>query len=72
MKFIRIFLPITIVTLGFVVTTTSVTATPEMTKKEKTGCKTCHAVAKPTKGEPGLNKVGECYKGSKDLKKCQA
>ena len=71
MKLIRIFLPIAVVTFGFVVTTSNVTATPEMTKKEKTACKTCHVNAKVTKESKDLNKVGECYKSSKDLKKCQ-
>lgn len=72
MKLMRILLPIAVVTFGFVVTTSNVTATPDMSKKEKTACKTCHVEAKPTKEAKGLSKVGECYKGSKDLKKCKS
>jgi hypothetical protein len=72
MKLMRILLPVAIVTFGFVVTTSNVTATPEFSKKEKTACKTCHVNAKVTKESKDLNKVGDCYKGSKDLKKCKA
>lgn len=72
MKLMRILLPVAVVMFGFVVTTTSVTATPEMAKKEKTACKTCHVNAKVTKEKKDLTKVGECYKGSKDLTKCKA
>lgn len=68
MKIIRILLPMAVVAFGFVVTTSSVTATPELAKKEKTACKTCHVSAK----EKALNDVGKCYKESKDLKKCKS
>ncbi|MBL8237506.1 MAG: hypothetical protein JNM66_08820 [Bryobacterales bacterium] len=72
MKLMRILLPIAVVAFGFVVTTTTVTATPDMAKKEKTACKTCHANAKVTKDTAKeLTKVGTCYKGSKDMKKCK-
>jgi hypothetical protein len=42
-----------------------------MAKKEKTACKTCHVNAKVTKETKELTKVGTCYKGSKDMKKCK-
>ena len=38
---------------------------PEYTKTEKVKCVACH-----TKGKE-LNKVGECWKASKNLKECQ-
>ncbi len=72
MKLIRILLPIAVVSFGFIMTTSNVTATPEFSKKEKTACKTCHDVAKPTKAAPGLGKVGTCYKATPDLKKCKS
>ncbi|MFN0101860.1 MAG: hypothetical protein ACKV2U_07195 [Bryobacteraceae bacterium] len=71
MKLMRILFPIAVVAFGFVVTTSLATATPEMAKKEKTACKTCHVNAKVTKEKKDLNKVGECYKGDPDLKKCK-
>ena len=71
MKLMRILLPIAVVAFGFAITTSNVTATPEMAKKEKSACKTCHVDMKPTKEAKGLNKVGDCYKGSKDLKTCK-
>lgn len=72
MKSMRILLPVAVVATGFAVTTSSVTAKPEYSKKEKTACKTCHVGAKPTKEKPDLSKVGDCYKGSKDLKSCKS
>lgn len=72
MKLVRILLPAALVAFGFFVTTSTADATPDLTKKEKTACKTCHSVAKPTKEAPGLNKVGECYQKSKDLAKCKS
>ncbi len=72
MKLGRVLLPAAVVAFGFFVTTSDVSATPEMTKKEKTACKTCHDVAKPTKEAPGLNKTGSCYKKGPDLAKCKA
>jgi hypothetical protein len=71
MKQLRIVLPVAVVAFGFFVTTSNVTATPDLAKKEKTACKTCHVEAKPTKEAKGLSKVGDCYKGSKDLKSCK-
>lgn len=71
MKLMRILFPVAVVTFGLLVATSLLTATPEMAKKEKTACKTCHVNAKVTKEKKDLNKVGECYKGDKDLKKCK-
>lgn len=37
-------------------------ATPEMNKKEKKPCTTCHEKGKPTKENPLLNAIGKFYK----------
>ena len=72
MKLMRILLPIAVVTFGFVITTSNVTGTVEFAKKEKTACKSCHVTVKVvTKETKALNKVGDCYKNSKDLKSCK-
>jgi hypothetical protein len=71
MKLTRIFLPVAVVAFGFFITTSPVTGTVELAKKEKTACKTCHVNAKVTKEDKSLSKVGECYKKSPDLKKCK-
>ena len=43
-------------------------ATPAIAKKEgNAACTVCHTA----KGKKDLNKVGDCYKDSKDLKACQ-
>jgi outer membrane murein-binding lipoprotein Lpp len=72
MKLTRIFLPIAVVAFGFFITTTPVSGTMEMAKKEKTACKTCHVNAKVTKESKDLSKVGECYKKTPDLAKCKS
>lgn len=54
--------------------TTRAFATPEFAKREKEPCKTCHHMKPPPKkGDPQLNKVGQCYKdsGCKNLKECK-
>ena len=71
MKLMRILLPIAVVTFGFVITTSNVTGTVELAKKEKTACKSCHVTVKVTKETKALNKVGDCYKKTKDLKSCK-
>ncbi|MBV6430977.1 MAG: hypothetical protein IANPNBLG_01099 [Bryobacteraceae bacterium] len=43
-------------------------AKPAYSKKEKTGCATCHVTAKSKE----LNDVGKCYHEKKDLKECAA
>lgn len=40
-------------------------AKPEFSKTEKVKCAVCHSKGKE------LNKVGECWKASKNLKECQ-
>ena len=53
------------VAAGLAVFTSVSYGKPEYTKTEKAKCVVCH-----TKGKE-LNKVGECYKASKNLKECQ-
>lgn len=72
MKLIRILLPLSVVTIGFFLTTSPATATIEFAKKEKTSCRSCHVNAKVTKESHELNKTGTCYKDSKDLAKCKS
>jgi len=67
MKLVRIVTTALVVAAGWLFTTTEAGATPEMSKKEKTGCASCHVSAK----DKTLNKTGECYKESKDLKACK-
>jgi hypothetical protein len=67
-KLFRVLLPLAVMAFGFFVVTTEMQATPEMAKKEKTACKTCHVTPK----EKPLNDVGKCYKTSKDLKTCKS
>jgi hypothetical protein len=43
-------------------------ATPEMTKKEKKPCTTCHVKT----GTKDLNDVGKCYQEKKNLTDCAA
>ncbi len=53
------------VAAGLAVFTSISYGKPELSKTEKVKCVACH-----TKGKE-LNKVGECYKASKNLKECQ-
>jgi hypothetical protein len=41
---------------------------PEFTKKEKTGCTTCHTKA----GSKDLNDVGKCYQQGRSLEACKS
>jgi hypothetical protein len=50
---------------GLTVATSVSYAKPEYTKTEKAKCVVCH-----TKGKE-LNKVGECWQKSKNLKECE-
>jgi hypothetical protein len=49
------------------VCTTATFGKPEYTKKEKTGCVTCHTKANSKE----LNEVGKCYEKSKALDTCK-
>ncbi len=67
MKLIRMGVPAMIVGAGLMLLMTPSFGKPEFSKKEKTGCATCHSKA----GKKDLNDVGKCYKESKDLAKCK-
>ena len=47
--------------------TTVMQGKPELSKKEKTGCVTCHAKA----GSKDLNDVGKCYQKKGSLTDCK-
>jgi hypothetical protein len=65
MRKFNCFLTATAVAASLAVFTSVSYGKPEFTKTEKVKCVACH-----TKGKE-LNKVGECYKTSKNLKECQ-
>jgi hypothetical protein len=52
---------------GLALTMTPVSAKPEYTKKEKTGCTTCHVTMK----SKDLNDTGKCYGDKKSLTECK-
>jgi hypothetical protein len=54
--------------IGIGLSSISSFGTIEIAKKEKAACTTCHVKV----GSKELNTVGECYKKSKNLKKCEA
>ena len=53
--------------IGIGLSSISSFGTIEIAKKEKSACTTCHVKV----GSKELNAVGECYKKSKNLKKCE-
>ncbi len=55
-------------TIGIGLASISSFGNMQIAKKEKASCTTCHVKV----GAKELNAVGECYKKSKDLKKCEA
>jgi hypothetical protein len=59
---------ITALTLGIGLSSLSSFGTMQIAKKEKVACTVCHVKA----GSKELNAVGECYKKTKALKKCEA
>jgi hypothetical protein len=63
MKSLRLLIPVAAVATLFVAG--NAFATPEMHKKEKKPCATCHEKGKPTKDN--LNAVGKYYKEKKTL-----
>ncbi|GIU76138.1 MAG: hypothetical protein KatS3mg004_3225 [Bryobacteraceae bacterium] len=60
MKRLRLLLPACAAALTFLAA--HALATPEMSKKEKKPCTTCHEKGKPTKENPLLNEIGKYYK----------
>ncbi|MEZ5400986.1 MAG: hypothetical protein R2729_15050 [Bryobacteraceae bacterium] len=67
MKLFRFILPAVFLAAGLLVNLQTSFAKPEYTKKEKTGCVTCHVSAK----SKDLNDVGKCYGEKKDVKACK-
>jgi hypothetical protein len=53
--------------LGIILTMTPAAAKPEYSKKEKTGCATCHVTVKSKE----LNTTGKCYSEKKSLTECK-
>ncbi|MGB9611167.1 MAG: hypothetical protein ACPL7M_09380, partial [Bryobacteraceae bacterium] len=60
MKRLRLLVPACAAALTFLAA--HALATPEMSKKEKKPCTTCHEKGKPTKENPLLNAIGKYYK----------
>jgi hypothetical protein len=67
MKTLRVVLPIFVILGGILGTSIPSSAKPEYTKKEKTGCVTCHVDAKSKE----LNPTGDCYKKNGSLASCK-
>ena len=67
MRKVRLILGVALMGVAFLATNSITFATPEMTKKEKKPCGTCHVKAMPKKGDDALNDVGKYYKDKKSL-----
>lgn len=67
MKSFRFAISIVIGAAGLSLLMTPVSAKPEFTKKEKTGCITCHTAVKSKE----LNDTGKCYSEKKSLAECK-
>jgi len=73
MKTIKVAIPAAILSMGFLLCTSSVYGTAEYAKKEKKSCTYCHAKMVSDKGEmaKNLNTTGTCYKDNEhSLAKC--
>ena len=74
MKAAKVLIPAAILTVGFVVCTSSLYGTPEYAKKEKKTCNYCHSKIVSDKAEmlKSLNSTGTCYKDNDhSLAKCE-
>ncbi len=67
-KVLKAGLFITALALGIGLSSMSSFGTMEIAKKEKAACTVCHVKL----GSKELNAVGQCYKKTKNLKKCEA
>lgn len=67
MKSFRLAVSLVIALGGFGLLLTPVSAKPEYSKKEKTGCLTCHTAIK----SKDLNETGKCYGDKKSLTECK-
>lgn len=73
MKTIKIAIPAAVLSLGFLICTSSMYGTPEYAKKEKKTCTYCHSKLSSNKEEmlKSLNTTGTCYKDNDhSLAKC--
>jgi len=70
MKAFRLMAGIGLMTAAFIASSTVSFATPDIGKKEKKPCATCHESKMPKKDDPNsvkLNAVGKYYKEKKTL-----
>ena len=67
MKIFRIVFAVVAAVAVFLTAAGTSLATPEITKKEKKPCGTCHVKPLPKKGDSALNNVGNYYKEKKSL-----
>lgn len=63
MKTLKFVAPAMVLVAGLIMSSTTTQAKPEYSKKEKTGCVTCHVKA----GSKDLNETGKFYKEKKTL-----
>jgi cytochrome c551/c552 len=68
MRALRLVLPLAVLMMGLLVTTTTSFAKKEYATKEKKSCVTCHVAA----GKKDLNDVGKCYAKKHVLEGCEA
>jgi hypothetical protein len=68
MRKLKVVAPVVIFLAAMVGSSTMSYAKPEMTKKEKKPCITCHVAAK----SKDLNDTGKCYKEKNTLAGCEA
>lgn len=67
MKIFRLAISAAVALGGLSLMMTPVSAKPEYSKKEKTGCLTCHVAVKSKE----LNDTGKCYSEKKPLTECK-
>lgn len=67
MKLLKLTVPALVLIAGLGLTSVHSFAKMEYSKKEKTGCVTCHVGA----GKKELNATGNCYKDKKSLEGCE-
>ena len=67
MKKLKFVVSVAVALGGLALTMTPVSAKPEYTKKEKTGCTTCHVAMK----SKDLNDTGKCYHDKKSMTECK-
>ncbi|MBI4907348.1 MAG: hypothetical protein HY820_27230 [Acidobacteria bacterium] len=74
MRILKLAFSAAVVTVGLIAVSTMSFATVEYSKKEKTGCVTCHVQKMPKKADKAthdLNAKGKCYEKSKSMANCK-